>query len=58
LTPEQQTVMGVFRNKEILHTDELLQQTTMNSSLLAATLLGLEMQGILKALPGKYYRRC
>ncbi len=58
LTPEQQTVMGVFRNKEILHTDELLQQTTMNSSLLAATLLGLEMQGMLKALPGKYYRRC
>lgn len=58
LTPEQQTVMDNFRNKETLHTDELQQQTAMNSSILAATLLSLEMQGILKPLPGKYYRRC
>ncbi len=58
LTPEQQTIMDIFRSKETLHTDELQQQTAMNSSLLAATLLSLEMQGILKSLPGKYYRRC
>lgn len=56
LTPEQQAIVALFATKETLHADQIQQHTTLSGSLLAATLLGLEMQGVLKALPGKHYR--
>ncbi len=58
LTAEQQAVINVLNKKETLHSDEIQMETSMNSTTLAATLLGLEMQGLIKTLPGKYYRRC
>lgn len=36
--------------------DELLQRSGLGSSTLASHLLMLEMQGLIKTLPGKYYR--
>ncbi|OSZ78429.1 DNA protecting protein DprA [Chitinophagaceae bacterium IBVUCB1] len=56
LTVEEQTLIEVLQTKDMLHADELLHQSGLNNSQLAATLLSLEMQGLIKALPGKMYR--
>lgn len=55
-SPDEQQVVDLLQTKDTVHADELLNKTGINNSLLAATLLQLEMQGIIKALPGKYYR--
>lgn len=56
LTPEEQKLVDLLQTKDSMHADELLHQSGLNNSLLAATLLQLEMQGLIKALPGKMYR--
>jgi DNA processing protein len=56
LTPEEQTIIDILQAKYQVHADELYHQTGYNNSILAATLLGLEMQNLVKSLPGKYYR--
>lgn len=56
LTPEEQSVIDLLARKDTAHADELLLQTGMGSSVLAATLLQLEVQGLVKCLPGKNYR--
>ena len=40
-------------NVEKINLDELYQKTGMSSSKIASAMLGLEMQGIIKVLPGK-----
>ncbi len=56
LTTEEQKLVDLLQTKDSMHADELLHQSGLNNSLLAATLLQLEMQGLIKALPGKMYR--
>ena len=56
LTPEEQRIVDLLQNKDSVHSDELLHNTGFASSMLAATLLQLEMQGLIKSLPGKLYR--
>ena len=56
LSPEEQQLVDLLKEKDAIHSDELLHQTGFKSPQLAATLLTLEMQGVIKALPGKYYR--
>jgi DNA processing protein len=56
LTPEEEKILAVLNTKEQVHSDELLHATGLPNSQLAATLLQLEMQGIVKTLPGKLYR--
>lgn len=56
LSPEEQTLIDIIQSKDQVHADELYNLTNFNSSQLAATLLGLEMQNLIKTLPGKYYR--
>jgi len=56
LTPEEQTIIDLLQSRDNVHSDELFHHTGLASSLLAATLLQLEMQGLVKSLPGKYYR--
>ena len=55
-TPDEQKVVDLLQTKDSVHADELFHHTGLPNSLLAATLLNLEMQGIIKALPGKNYR--
>lgn len=55
-TPEEQKIVDVLQTKDSIHADELFHHTGLANSQLAATLLQLEMQGIIKTLPGKYYR--
>lgn len=56
LEPDQQKLYDLLSGKDHLHADELFHLSGMTSSLLASTLLQMEMQGLVKALPGKYYR--
>ncbi len=56
LLPEEQKIIDALQTKDSVHSDELFHQTGLNNSQLASTLLQLEMQGLVKALPGKYYR--
>ena len=55
LSPEEKMLMDYLATKDAVHSDELYHNTGMNSSQLAATLLQLEMQGLIKAMPGKMY---
>lgn len=55
-TTEEQTIVNILQSQDLVHADELLHKSGMPNSQLAATLLHLEMQDIIKALPGKYYR--
>lgn len=56
LSPEEDTLVKILQTKDTVHADELLHVSGLGNSQLAATLLGLEMQGLIKALPGKLYR--
>ena len=56
LNPEEQKVFDILNGKDHMHADELLHASAMTSSQLASTLLMMEMQGLVKALPGKFYR--
>lgn len=56
LSPDEQKIMDILATKDAVHADELLHKTDMAISMLAATLLQLEMQGLIKTLPGKFYR--
>jgi DNA processing protein len=56
LTEDERKVVDILQQKESVHADELYHATGIAASQLAATLLQLEMQGIVKALPGKQYR--
>jgi len=55
-SPDEQRIVDLLQTKDSVHSDELYHYTGLNSSQLAATLLQLEMQGVIKALPGKNYR--
>lgn len=55
-TPEEQKIVDLLQTKDSVHADELFHRTGFASSILAATLLQLEMQGLVKLLPGKLYR--
>ncbi len=56
LTPEEQKIIDLLQTRDNVHADEILHHAGLANSMLAATLLQLEMQGIIKSLPGKYYR--
>ena len=55
-TPDEQKIVDLLQSKDMVHSDEFFHHTGLENSLLAATLLQLEMQGLIKTLPGKYYR--
>jgi DNA processing protein len=55
-SPEEQKIVDVLNGRDSVHADELFHQTALPNSILAATLLQLEMQGLIKSLPGKLYR--
>jgi len=56
LLPEEQKIVDLLMTRDSIHADEIYHHTGLANSQLAATLLQLEMQGIIKTLPGKYYR--
>ncbi len=56
LSPDEQKIVDMLQGKDNVHADELFYSTGFANSQLAATLLQLEMQGVIKSLPGKLYR--
>jgi DNA processing protein len=56
LSADEQKIVDLLQSKDSVHADELYHHTGLGNSQLAATLLQLEMQGIIKTLPGKNYR--
>ena len=56
LSVDEQKIVDLLQTKDSIHADELYHGTGLANSQLAATLLQLEMQGVIKALPGKLYR--
>jgi DNA processing protein len=56
LSDEEKMIVDILRDKDKVHADEIFLQTRFKASQLASTLLQLEMQGIVKSLPGKFYR--
>lgn len=56
LSADEQKIVDLLQTKDSVHADELFHGTGLANSQLAATLLQLEMLGIIKTLPGKYYR--
>jgi len=56
LSVDEQKIVDILQAKDSVHADELFHHTGLQSSMLAATLLQLEMQGLIKSLPGKQYR--
>lgn len=56
LSAEEQSIVEILKDKDSVHTDTILKRSLMSSSKVAGTLLQLELQGIVKALPGKFYR--
>ncbi len=56
LTTEEQKIVDLLQTRDNVHADEIFHHSGLANSMLAATLLQLEMQGLIKSLPGKYYR--
>ena len=56
LSQDEQKIIDLLQTKDNAHADELLYHTGLASNVLASTLLQLEMQGVVKAMPGKFYR--
>ncbi|MFA6152353.1 MAG: DNA-processing protein DprA [Chitinophagaceae bacterium] len=56
LSEEEKSIIEILQEKDTTHADELQKRTNMGSSQLASCLLMLEMQGLIKTLPGKHYR--
>lgn len=53
LTAEEEKVVNVLRKKEHTHVDELYLETGLSSAQMASSMLSLEMQNLIKVLPGK-----
>lgn len=56
LSGYEQTIYNLLNEKDSASMDELTDKTNLNASVLAATLLEMEMNNILVSLPGRRYR--
>ena len=57
LNEDEEMVVSIIQNFKEPHIDEILaQMNTFPASKMASILLGLELSGIIEALPGKRYR--
>jgi len=57
LNEDEETVVSIIQNLNEPHIDEIFTQlNTFPSSKMASILLGLELKGIIEALPGKRYK--
>jgi DNA processing protein len=56
LTPDEQKIINILKEKETLHVDELNLKSGLSSSATAAVMLNLELQQVITSLPGKLYK--
>jgi DNA processing protein len=55
-SPEEKVVVDILQTQEQVHIDELYFKSKLSSSIVAQTLLMLEMNGVVASLPGKIYK--
>ncbi len=55
LTAEEELIMALFREKSRRHLEELYLQTRLSGSQVATAVFNLEMQSVLRSLPGQLY---
>lgn len=55
LSSDEESLVNVLKETDSMQTDEILYKTGMTGSKLAATLLELELKGIIHSLPGNKY---
>jgi DNA processing protein len=56
LSEEEEKLIALLRQKELMHIDELNLQSGLSMSAVAAAVLNLELQGVIRVLPGKMYK--
>lgn len=56
LTENEKAVVNILKEKECVHIDEINSKSGLNSSMIAASILNLELQNVIVALPGKLYQ--
>lgn len=56
LSPQEEALLPILRQKETVHIDELNMHSGLSSSMVAAAILNMELQGVIQSLPGKMYR--
>ncbi len=56
LTPEEQSIVELMSEQKTIGIDELNRLSSLSSSQVANHLLNLEMKGILRSLPGNFYK--
>lgn len=55
LNTTEQAVVALFSNSAPRHIDDIYRSSTLPNSEVASAVLSLEMQSVLKSLPGRYY---
>ncbi|MGB6037368.1 MAG: DNA-processing protein DprA [Cryomorphaceae bacterium] len=58
LSPEEETVLSFLREKGKVQIDELSLSLKLPMSMVMVHLLGLELNGLVRSLPGKFYEAC
>lgn len=58
LTPEQEMILNLLREKNKLHIDEITYYSQLSSSQLSIVLLEMEMNNWIRSLPGRIYECC
>ena len=56
LSPDEMVIMKILTQKDFVHIDEIQASSNLKYSAVAATILNLEMQGLISGLPGKMYK--
>jgi DNA processing protein len=57
LSAPEQHILDLLQNADSLSTDQLLKETGVTYSQMAGILLSMEMNGLIRALPGKRYAK-
>ncbi len=56
LTAHEKTILAIIKEKDAASIDEITPGCDFSSSMIAAAILNLEMQGMITCLPGKIYK--
>ena len=55
LSPEEKMVIDILGQRELVHIDEINLNCALSNSTIASAILNLELQGLVRSLPGKMY---
>ena len=56
MTGDEKIIMGILKEKNSVHIDEINLKSGLSSSSVAAAILNLELQNVVLSLPGKQYQ--